>query len=314
MTSKVRGMASAIQTLSNKNLFVNGRLNLWQRGTVLANGVNGSYLADKWKNYSGGSTTAVSLQNFTLGQTAVPGEPKFYHRTIVTSVAGAANYALTMHYIESVRTLAGQMGTLSFWAKADAAKNICIEFGQSFGTGGSALIDGLSITTIPLTTTWTWYDVQVAVPSIAGKTIGSNDNLHMYIWMDAGSSYASKSNNLGQQSGTFDIAQLQFEPGSAATSIELLDPTVEFLMCRRYYQTITCLQTAYGPAGQLIQQYWNLPVVMARVPSITVGAAYGNASGFTYSSPSATGVAGQFTITATGSATCNAYMNFDADY
>lgn len=129
--------------LSNRNKIINGNFDIWQRGT---SGTSG-YVADRWTTLLSGSTAAISRQSFTLGQTDVPGEPDYFHRTVVTSSAGTSNYAITYQKIESVKTLAGQTATLSFWAKADASKNMAVEFYQNFGTGGgSTVVSAIGVT------------------------------------------------------------------------------------------------------------------------------------------------------------------------
>ena len=113
---------SPVQSFRNK--IINGNFDIWQRGTSVTGVTSGQFVADRFKTLIFGSTADVSRQSFTLGQTDVPNEPTYYHRTVVTSVAGSANYCQLQQRIESVRTLAGQTATLSFWAKADASKNI----------------------------------------------------------------------------------------------------------------------------------------------------------------------------------------------
>jgi hypothetical protein len=229
-------------SLGYRNKVINGNFDIWQRGTSLSSGTSVRYLADRFMNDSIGSTYTVSQQTFTLGQTAVSGEPKFFHRTVVTSSAGAGNCANFQHRLEGVRTFAGQTATLSFWAKADASKNIAVELYQYFGSGGSpsAGVD-TSATTLALTTNWTKYTVTISVPSITGKTLGTDngDWLGVTIWYEAGSNFNSRTNSLGQQSGTFDIAQVQFESGNTTTVFEQRPLAVEVVLCQRYFEAIS---------------------------------------------------------------------------
>jgi hypothetical protein len=118
-----------------RNAIINGNFDIWQRGT--SHSTNGYGSADRWSNSVGGSSCTMSRQPFTLGQTDVPGEPTYFCRMAVTSVAGAASVSVLNQNIEDVRTFAGQQITVSFWAKADAAKPIAVEFIQKFGFGGS---------------------------------------------------------------------------------------------------------------------------------------------------------------------------------
>ena len=226
---------SPVQSFRNK--IINGNFDIWQRNT--ANTAQG-YLADRFYIGNTGSTFSASRQTFTLGQTDVPGEPTYWHRVVVTTSAAAGNYCRVYQPIEYVKTLAGKTATLSFWAKADASKNIATEFVQNFGTGGSpsSEVTSTGVTTHALTTTWTKYTATVSIPSISGKTLGSNvnDYLALYFWFDAGSTFNSRTNTLGQQSGTFDIAMVQFEEGSVATPFEIRPMAIELHLCQRYCQ------------------------------------------------------------------------------
>lgn len=222
------------------NEIINGNFDVWQRGTSQTTSGYGS--DDRWVNINTGSTKTHSRQPFTIGQGIVPNEPSFFSRTVVSSSAGAGNFVGKYQKIESARTLACKTAVLSFWAKADSNKNIAVEFSQDFGTGGSpsALVDGIGVTTIALTNSWQKLSVIVAIPSISGKTLGTNqdDSIHVSLWFDAGSSLNAHTNSLGQQSGTFDIAQVQLEEGSIATAFEYRPIATELALCQRYYETI----------------------------------------------------------------------------
>src|SRR5210317_2630812 len=110
---------SAYYTFRNK--IINGNFDIWQRGTSQTS--NGYGSADRWESFHSGSTKTASQQAFTVGQTDVPSNPKYYLRHVVSSVAGSGNRVLVNQKIEGVSTLAGQTVTLSFWAKADSNKS-----------------------------------------------------------------------------------------------------------------------------------------------------------------------------------------------
>jgi hypothetical protein len=177
----------------------------------------------------------------------------YWARNVVATVAGAANYVFTTQYIEDVRTFAGQQITISYWAKADAAKPIAIELVQSFGTGGSPSTAVNTFVAKPtLTTSWARYSHTITVPSISGKTLGTGANssyLAVSFWFDAGSNFNSRTNTLGQQSGTFDIAQVQVEAGPVATAFEQRPVGTELALCQRYYYKVITPATARYGAG-----------------------------------------------------------------
>lgn len=257
---------------SHRNKIINGNFDIWQRGTSQTTDGYGS--DDRWNNGNAGSTKTHSQQAFAVGQTDVPGEPRFFSRTAVTSVAGTSNYAIKIQSIESVRTFAGKVVTVSFYAKADAAKNMAIEFFQDFGTGGtpSGAVSGIGSQLIALTTVWQKFTRTITIPSISGKTLGTNnnDNLRLYFWFEAGSDFATRAASLGQQSGTFDIAQVQIDEGSVATPFELRPVGTELALCQRYYQI--GLREAVGYADSTTSIIVNLPlsVVMRATPTVSL--------------------------------------------
>jgi hypothetical protein len=244
-------------SLCFRNKIINGNFDIWQRGTSLGSGTGARYLADRFVNASVVSTYTVSQQSFSNGQADVPNNPSYFHRTVVSSVAGNGNYANFATTIESVKNLAGKTATLSFYAKADSSKSISIEFIQEFGTGGSpsSQVTGIGVQKLNLTSSWQKFTVTANIPSIAGKTIGTNNNDYLAVafWFDAGSDYNSRTNSLGQQSGTFDIAQVQLEEGSVATPFELRTIGTELALCQRYYEksyNIDVVPSAVTSVGQ----------------------------------------------------------------
>jgi hypothetical protein len=232
------------QTVGVKNKVINGDFDIWQIATTQnISGIYGGYgSADRWRWSGTGSSNTITQQFFVLGQTDVPYNPTFYHRSTVVEAAGVGDYIKIDHRIEDVRTLSGSAATLSFWAKADAIKSLSIEFSQHFGTGGapSVAVEQIGVTKIALTTSWVKYTVNVTFPSITGKTLGTNqdDRLEIRFWYDAGSNFNANTSSLGHQTGTFDIAQVQLEPGSTATAFEQIPYATKLALCQRHLESV----------------------------------------------------------------------------
>ena len=267
-----------------RNRIINGDFDIWQRGTSFT---GNEYGADRWFNGRIGTTHTVTRQAFTVGQTAVPNEPTYFSRTVVTSVAGAGNSSILTQKIEDVRTFAGQQVTISFWTKVDATKNISVELAQSFGTGGSPSADvtGIGVTKVSIGTSWQKVTVTATLPSISGKTLGTDNNssLNAIIWFDAGSTYNARTDSLGQQSGTFEIAQVQVERGPVATPFERRPQQVELALCQRYYSTLDTYGTQpVTPAAGIstVRAYFKLPVTMRATPNCVFS--YTSGSGATF--------------------------------
>jgi len=228
-----------------RNAIINGNFDFWQRGTSLA---TGGYLADRFNLTLESTTATQSRQAFTTGQTGVPGNPKYYHRTVVTLPTLASSYCFLTQPIEDVRTFQNSNITLQFWAKADSNKSMTVEIEQVFGTGEEASVSALGLNKIALTSTWTKYTLNVSIPSITGKTIGTaNDYLALNFWTSAGSNYATRSSSLGLQSGTFDIANIQLCQGTYTSLPEhRRHYATELEMCQRYFEKSYSIEEAIG--------------------------------------------------------------------
>tara|TARA_R110000796_G_scaffold252500_1_gene387154 strand:- start:1431 stop:2552 length:1122 start_codon:yes stop_codon:yes gene_type:complete len=280
MVNEINRLA-AIHTENQKarNLIINGDFSVWQRGISQTSSGYGS--DDRGFNINSGSTKVHTQQTFTLGQTDVPNNPKYYSRTVVTSVANAANFVIKSHLIEGVHKTSGKTVTISFWAKADAAKNIAVELTQNFGSGGSpsSAVNGIGVSTIALTTSWALQTISVAIPSITGKTLGTNgdDSQGLLFWMDAGSNADARTNSLGQQSGTFDISNLQLEIAAAATDFEYVNEADQLARCQRYcYVPLADEDATLGSYGQGHGKSTttagieiSLPVLLRKIPTLT---------------------------------------------
>jgi len=246
MTTKV---SPALQTFNdNGNYYINGNFDIWQRG--ITSSLTG-YLSDRWKDGGSGVTKTSSRETFSLGQTDVPNNPKYYHRTIITVAGVAAGDNTNFHQrVEGVKVLADETITASFWVKADSSKNMAVDFTQYFGTGGSPSTTnhGIGVTTLNLTTSWQKITITVSVPSISGKTLGTdgNDYFRMMLWYDAGSTYDARTNSLGHQTGTFDVAQFKIEKGSIATSFENRPIAEELALCQRFFEKSYGIETPVG--------------------------------------------------------------------
>jgi hypothetical protein len=236
------------------NAIINGAFDIWQRGTSFSGMGFGGFTADRFSN-SQDNTLAVTVnrETFSPGSAPVSGyEGTFFHRTAVPSNSGAGVYAFVSHKIEDARSFAGQTVTFSFWAKATSGTpKIGLNLGQNFGTGGSS---GTRLVQTPFTisTSWARYQVTLQLPSIVGKTIGSNSTVEIEIWYTAGSTFTSRAGAIGNQSNTFDIWGVQLEAGTTATPFKRNANSIqgELAACQRYYERINWTkESAYAVFG-----------------------------------------------------------------
>lgn len=306
--------------LGFRNVLINGDFRINQR--AFSSSTSSVYGFDRWTSSSADGTVTYSAQTFATGN-AIPGyEPTNYARIATSGQTLAGAYSHLVQRIENVRTLAGQTASLSFWAKANSGTpKVAVEFLQVFGSGGSP-----SSTTFTyagqatLSTSWQRFTMQVNIPSIAGKTIGTagDDTLYLNLWTSSGSTYNSRSGSIGIQNNTIDFWGVQVEQNYQATPFEQRPIGVELALCQRYYQrrsgTGSTAYTSLGGFGAFGSSTaadfdFVLPVVMRVVPHTldyhSVSGFIGSTSNNSYTSTglniqTATATSSVFAITLSG--------------
>jgi hypothetical protein len=237
------------QFAAGKNKIINGDFNVNQRAFTSSTS-SGTFGFDRFSSIMVDGTVTYSAQTFTTGAAPVAGyEGKNFARIVTTGQTLATARANLTQGIEDVRALAGQTATVSFWAKAaTGTPKIAIELNQSFGTGGSPSAGVQTYAgQVTLSTSWARYSVTIAIPSISGKTIGTNSDsaLQLNLFVSAGSNLNARTGSLGIQSNTFDIWGVQAEAGSVATPFQTATGTLqgELAACQRYYYRATIAVT-----------------------------------------------------------------------
>ena len=232
---------------AGKNKIINGDFTINQR-EFSSTTTTGTFGLDRWQLIAEGGTSTYSVQSFTLGAAPVSGyEGSTFARLVSTGQSAAGDFTFLSQRIEDVRTFAGQTVTVSFWAQSDSGTpNVTVELQQFFGTGGSpsATVNSILASTPKqaISTSWTRYTYVFSVPSISGKTLGTDNNsyLQLILWVSAGSDLDARTDTLGIQSNTFNFWGVQAEPGSVATAFQTATGTIqgELAACQRYYQKL----------------------------------------------------------------------------
>jgi hypothetical protein len=228
--------------LDPENRIINGAFDFWQRGTSFTG--NG-YGSDRWYNSLSGGTVTMSRQAFALGDTLGSNNPTYFLRQTVSGQTTSAQYARITHQIEGVRAYAGQTITVLGWAKRSSGSgNMAVEASQYFGSGGSPSsgVSDIGVTTVTLSGSYAPFAVTMSVPSISGKTLGTNNNdfLQLSIWTSAGSDYNARTNSLGLQTIGVDLWGVHIKVGTHTTAATDLykQPELgpELARCQRYFQ------------------------------------------------------------------------------
>ena len=278
-SSTATGLRYGANFAAGKNKIINGDFFVNQRGFTSTT-TSSVYIFDRFVTRANEGTTTFSAETFTTGAAPVAGyEFKNYLQIVSTGQTGTFSRSAFMQPIESVRTLAGQNATISFWARATSgAPSVACYASQDFGTGGSpsSAVDSAG-QKLAITTSWARYSFTFAIPSISGKTLGTNnnDNLRFFLFTSAGSDWAAVTNSLGIQSTTIQFAGIQVEAGSVATAFQTATGTIqgELAACQRYYYraNIPTTPSRFGmgmvTSTTTVDGYLQFPTIMRTTPT-----------------------------------------------
>ena len=315
----------SIQNNIGRNVLHNGLFRVAQRG----NGpwTTAVYSADRWLIGIATSTATVSLIAQTdAGRAQIGDETSQVMANLVfNGTAGAGDYVNLTQRIEGLPRLAGKTVVVSFWASPSVAGlKLGLTFTQQYGTGGSPSgsfnLPGQSVTLS--TTNFARYFLIFNLYSMSGRTLGTNGNdyTQLEFWLSAGSTFATRSGNVGVQSGTINIWGIQCEiaqPGQTQpTPLEKLDYRIDLSNCQRFYQVIPACQSAgYTPgSGALTVPAVTFPTMMRAAPTATfANVSYANGNALT---AQGTGVAVcrlSYTSAASGNSWCAFDLALSAD-
>ena len=274
----------------------NANFDLWQRATSVNQTINGPTCgtacgvtaADRWFLNYGGSLGSLlytlSRQSFTTGQTEVPNEPTYFFRLNITGCCSSNPTALTIgQKMEDVRTLAGRTVTVSFYGRSTVTTSTpIIKFYQYFGTGGSPSTS-VTVTCTALsawTTSWKKYVSTCSIPSLVGKTIGTDTTLTgtPYLWMMI---------FVGDVVQQVDLSQVMLNTGDSPAPFALAgnDAQGELSKSQRFYEKsfpvgdapntnpsylINFLCGANGITGSTASAEFVFKVTKRRTPTITI--------------------------------------------
>jgi hypothetical protein len=283
--------------MGNRNYCHNPDMKISQRNGGASGGPNSGYVLDGWFLGASGGT-----RNYNVGALAVGVPPAAgygatnYASVVLSSMSTVGGYVFLNQKVEDVQTLAGQVVTFSFYAKAaSGTPKISCEMGQYFGTGGSP---SASVNTdfgqVTLSTSWQRLSVTGTIPAVTGKTLGTNGDHAVMptMWLSAGSSWNARTGSLGAQNNTFDIWGLQLERGSNATPLEVRSYAEELARCQRYYYRGTP-GSAYGTHAWGIANSTSTVVCLMELPATLRAVAHTlEYSGTTVSNFGATSSAG----------------------
>ena len=309
--SKARGLADLGNVyndgaLSNRNLIINGAMQVAQRGTSTA-GIsgNGYYTVDRVtiSTYSLGVWT--STQEATDGPNAAfPNSLKLECTTADAAPAGPdelkVGFKIEAQDLQRLQygSADAQDMTLSFWAKSNKTGTYIAYFYRQDTTRHVQ-----SPVTIDVANAWEYKTVTISGDVTGQINNDSGDGLQVMLVLGAGSNgttgtaataweaftaanrYVGQTVNLADTIGNyFQITGVQLEVGDTATPFEHRSYGQELALCQRYYFTTWPTGTALGTnitatrnlgvamAGNSIKVVGGgltLPVEMRATPSVS---------------------------------------------
>ena len=231
-----------------KNYLINGNFDMWQRGTSQT--ISGLGSADRWSMINVGTSTRTIYKTISTDTD----RPFFNSHAILSTTLTTLDTSTVSRgirnsqAIEDVTRLAGKTVTLSFWARATNPMPIETALQQIFGTGGtpSSAVSGIGAERHQLLTSWQKFKTTITVPSILGKTLGTEGvhtsctNVKFHLLADSTTALIEGlTGTLQPSNGTIVfIAEVQLEEGNIATPFEQRPIGLELSLCQRYYERV----------------------------------------------------------------------------
>ena len=310
--SKARQLADNGAATPNRNMIINGAMNVSQRSTsVTGIGITSGYFTvDRVKYFHGSGTDTAG--RLTMTQTA-DGPSGFANclklacTTADTSIASDEQVILQVNLIEGQNLQRIKKGTsdaeeitVSFYVKGNASATYCCEV---FDLDNSRQASK----TFAVTTSWNRIELTFPADTTGAYDDDNAASFVLNIWIHAGSNYTSgtlsqtwTSNTAANRAvgissffdstdRTFFLTGVQMEVGSSATPFEHKTFAEDLAECQRYYYV-------HSPTGaSVVVQYQGsyrafqpeFPVTMRAAPSVSVGT-FSNFSAFGGSSSSTT--------------------------
>ena len=327
VTSRLDTVGASSGALSNRNVLVNGAMNVAQRGTSSTGlgASNGYFTCDRWKAEFDSTAGRLTMTQDSSSPSGFANSLKLDCTTADTSIA-AGEIFLIQQRIEGQNLQSFAKGTsdakpfaVSFYVKGNASATYVAEL---FDQDNSRHV----AKTFSVTTDWTRVELSFPADTTGGLDDDNARSFDLNIWLHAGSTYSSgtlpatwASNTSANRAAggssffdstdrTFFITGVQLEVGDTATDFEHEPVGVTLSKAQRYFQKSVLNGTVSYPSSDGYGRgSYLFPVRMRADPtgSYTDGGAGGsaianetNTDGFfmTYQSLSAS-QAGQYSWT-----------------
>ena len=259
--------------LSDRNIIINGAMNIAQRGTTATASFTAGYACDRWGGKASGGS--VGLSQVALGVTESPGLEGHRHYLRMTNTTGSTgmeNYRYVQQSIESRDIVTSgwkyysptSFVTLSFWARA----SVSADFGLLFEAYDPNPDRDYVLPLYSLTAN-TWTKFTYHIPGNALNTFADDNSkgLVLRFFQFYGSMFGENTTGYSQwknaswnqittsamgtawsgtNGATWDLTGVQLEVGDLATRFDHMPFYKEIEKCKRFYQKTYNYETALG--------------------------------------------------------------------
>lgn len=293
------------------NLLVNGGFDVWQRGTSFGpfSGAANNKIADRWAVWPGAGSTLnpVYLNAANPGATFPTGELIFGSCGVTRTVSSGDS--LLVQRLESVKPTSGRTVTASFWVYAPATGSHTIQYFQYFGGSGSpsATVYTNVSYTVAAANTWERKILTTTIPSISGKTLGTDGTDCLGVAFVVPATFGN---------GSWFFANVDVRLGPVAPPQFLRRPMQEELaLCQRYYQVYPNMTVSgYHATGNTIFTELAYAVTMRGLPTVALSnTSVSNAATMTVDAVISKKIRLKSTVTSTGGGYAYADVALDAE-
>lgn len=277
--------------LGNRNIIINGAMQVAQRGTSFTTVADGTFTTDRF-NYRKGNDGEVTITQDSSGPDGFANSLKVDVTTADTSIA-AGQYSIIEYNVEAQdlqRLAFGTSGaknfTLSFYVKSNKTGTYAVNISQTDNSSKQATL------TYTIDSANTWERKSLTFTGDTSGVINDDNGIGflMYWWLAAGSTYNSGStsatfqtyananhaagqavNFLDSTSNEWFITGVQLEVGDEATSFEHEPFEATLRKCQRYYSQINGPVHGYAmwTYSTVCSTHFYLPQEMRTIPSVT---------------------------------------------
>jgi len=292
MSSKARGLADLGNAfddgaLSNRNLIINGAMQVAQRGTSVTGLTGTAFLLDRFA-FTNSNHGTWTLSQDTDAPAGFSKSMKMLCTTADSSV-GSSDYSFFLYKLEGneVQQLASGTGdaknvTLSFWVKSNVTGTFSATLRNEDNNrqcGGAYTVNSSG--------TWEYKTVTIQPDTVAGYTDDNTTALQIEWWLGAGSTFSggtlptswetsSNADRAGANTvdvgtvtnGYFQITGVQLEVGDTATPFEHRSYSDQLQSCQRYFYRDTMYLQASAIAPNDFSYMYVFPVVMRTSPTL----------------------------------------------